>query len=157
MCYMHQREGISLSDYLRRELQLLTRQLTWEELFEEVVDLLIKPPAELAHLRARLTGERIGHVPHLLDVEVTDALRRRLLAGRLTELSARRALRDLAVMGLIRWPHRALLGRALALRDQLTAYDAIYVAMAEVTGATLLTRDARLALPTGHRARIELV
>ena len=56
-----------------------------------------------------------------------------------------------------RWPHRALLGRALALRDQLTAYDAIYVAMAEATGATLVTRDARLARATGHRARVEVV
>jgi predicted nucleic acid-binding protein len=122
-----------------------------------LVDLLIKPPAEVAHIRARLADERVGHVPHLLDVEVTHALRRLLLAGRLTERSARRALRDVAVMGLRRWPHRALLGRALALRDQLTAYDAIYVAMAEVTGATLLTRDARLARAGGHRARVELV
>jgi predicted nucleic acid-binding protein len=122
-----------------------------------VVDLLIKPPAQVAHIKARLADERIGHVPHLLDVEVTHALRRLLLAGRLTDLSARRALRDLAVMGLKRWPHRALLGRALALRDQLTAYDAIYVVMAEVTGATLVTRDARIARATGHQARVELV
>jgi len=50
-----------------------------------------------------------------------------------------------------------LLGRALALRHQLTAYDAIYVAMAEVTGATLLTRDARLGRVAGHRARVEVV
>ena len=62
-----------------------------------------------------------------------------------------------AQLGLKRWPHRALLGRALALRDQLSAYDAIYVAMAEATGATLLTRDARLARATGHRARVEVV
>jgi predicted nucleic acid-binding protein len=122
-----------------------------------VVDLLIKPPAENAPIKARLAGERMSHVPHLLHVEVTQALRRLLLAGRLTDLSARRALRDLAVVGLKRWPHRALLGRALALRDQLTAYDAIYVAMAEATGATLVTRDARLARTNGHRARIDLV
>jgi predicted nucleic acid-binding protein len=96
-------------------------------------------------------------VPHLLDAEVAHALRRLLLAGRLTDLASRRALRDLAVMALRRWPHRPLLGRALALRDQLSAYDAIYVAMAEATGATLVTRDARLARATGHRARIELV
>ena len=55
------------------------------------------------------------------------------------------------------WPHRPLLGRAFALRSQLTAYDAIYVAMAEGTGATLLTRDSRLARAIGHRARVELV
>jgi predicted nucleic acid-binding protein len=164
-------------------LLLLSQQLTWEELFEEmdrenrsfdglegvdsaelirqgrsvVVDLLIKPPAEVAQIRARLVGERSSHARHLLDVEVTHALRRLLLTGRLTELSARRALRDFAVMGLKRRPHRALLGRGLALRDQLTAYDAVCVAVAEVTGATLLTRDARLARAAGHRARVELV
>ena len=55
------------------------------------------------------------------------------------------------------WPHKPLLGRAFALRDQLTAHDASYVAMAEATGATLLTRDARLAGATGHRARVEVV
>ena len=44
----------------------------------------------------------------------------------------------------------------IALRHQLAAYDAIYVAMAEATGATLVTRDARLARATGHRARIEV-
>ena len=122
-----------------------------------VVDLLIKSPAEVAPIKARLAGEPMSHVPHLLDVEVTHALRRLLLAGRRTDLSARRALRDLAVMGLTRSPHRALLGRALALRDQLTADDAIYVAMAEATGATLVTRDARLATVSGHRARVEVV
>jgi predicted nucleic acid-binding protein len=79
-----------------------------------VVDLLIKPPAEVAPIKARLAGERFSHVPHLLDVEVTHALR-------------------------------------------LSAYDAVYVAMAEATGATLLTRDGRLAQAAGHRARIELV
>ena len=122
-----------------------------------VVDLLIKPPSEIANIRTRLAPEPMGHVPHLLDVEVTHALRRLLLGGRLSKLAARRALRDLAVMGLKRWPHRALLGRALALRDQLSAYDAIYVAMAEVIGATLVTRDVRLARAAGHRARVEVV
>jgi predicted nucleic acid-binding protein len=55
------------------------------------------------------------------------------------------------------WPHKSLLGRAFALRDQLAACDAIYVAMAEATGATLLPCDARLARTTGHRARVEVV
>jgi predicted nucleic acid-binding protein len=50
-------------------------------------------------------------------------------------------------------PHRPLLDRAFALRDQLSAYGAIY----EATGATLLTRDTELARTTGHRARVEVV
>jgi predicted nucleic acid-binding protein len=60
-------------------------------------------------------------------------------------------------MRLVRWQQTQLLGRALALRDQLSAYDAIHVAVAEVTGATLVTRDGRLARATGHRARVEVV
>ena len=77
--------------------------------------------------------------------------------GQIDEVSARRAIRRLGTMRLRLWPHRPVLGRALALRDQLTTHDAIYVAMAEATGATLLTRDAKMARTTGHRARVELV
>jgi predicted nucleic acid-binding protein len=86
-----------------------------------------------------------------MDAEVTNSLRRHLLRGRIDQVSAPRALRLLADMRVTWWPHRPLLGRALALRDQLAADDAIYVAMAEVTGATLITRA------TGHRAHIEVV
>ena len=122
-----------------------------------VVDLLIKPAADTSGLRTRIRAAGIVYAPHLMDAEVTNTLRRHLLRGWIDEISARRAIRRLAGMQ-VRWrPHRALLGRALALRDQLTAYDAIYVAMAEATGATLVTRDARLARTTGHRARVEVV
>jgi predicted nucleic acid-binding protein len=122
-----------------------------------VVDLLIKPATETKALRARIRTASVVYAPQLMDAEVANTLRRHLLHGRIDQISAWRALRILAAMRVTWWPHRSLLVRALALRDQLTAYDAIYVAMAEVTGATLLTRDARLALATGHRARIDLV
>jgi predicted nucleic acid-binding protein len=122
-----------------------------------VVDLLIKPTAETSGLRARIRAASTVYAPHLMDAEVTNAIRKHILHGRIDQLSARRALRRLAVMRVKLWPHRPFLGRALALRDQLTAYDAIYVAMAEATGATLVTRDARLARVTGHRARVEVV
>ena len=122
-----------------------------------VVDLLVEPAMLTSVLRARVREASIVYAPHLIDAEVTNALRRKVLQGRLDELTARRAIRRLAAMRLKLWPHRQLLGRALALRHQLSAYDAIYVAMAEVTGATLVTRDARLARATGHRARIEVV
>ena len=122
-----------------------------------VVDLLIKPATETTALRASIRAASVVYAPRLMDAEVANALRRHLLRGRIDQISARRALRILAAMRVTWWPHGSLLGRALALRDQLAAYDAIYVAMAEVTGATLLTRDNRLARTTGHRARIELV
>jgi predicted nucleic acid-binding protein len=122
-----------------------------------VVELVVEPRTATGALRTRLQADPDIHVPHLVDAEVTNALRRKLLAGQLDPLRARRAIRRLTVMRLVRWQQTSLLGRALALRHRLTAYDAIYVAMAEATGATLLTRDARLARSTGHRARVELV
>jgi len=122
-----------------------------------VVDLLIRPAAETRRLRSRIEAASMVYAPHLMDAEVTNALRRHLLGGRIDQFSARRGLRLLTDMQVIWWPHRPLLGRALALRHQLTAYDAIYVAMAEATGATLVTRDTKLARTTGHRARIEVL
>ena len=122
-----------------------------------VVDLVVEPRAAPSAIRSRLRADPDVHVPHLVDAEVTNALRRKLLSGQLDALRARRAIRRLTVMSLVRWQQTALLDRALALRDQLSAYDAIYVAMAEATGATLVTRDARLARAGGHRARVEVV
>jgi predicted nucleic acid-binding protein len=122
-----------------------------------VVDLLVEEPAATAELRARLRGEPAVHVPHVLDVEVASGLRRQILRGRIDVASARRALRRFGVLPLVRWEHRPLLGRALALRDRLPAADAMYVALAEALGATLLTRDARMAKAGGHRARVEVV
>jgi predicted nucleic acid-binding protein len=122
-----------------------------------VVPLLIDPAATTEEIQARLRGVSTIHAPHLLDVEVAHTLRRLVLGGGLSAARARRAIRRLAVLPLVRWPHDRLLGRALALRDQLTAYDATYVALAEGLGATLLTRDARIAKAGGHRARVEVV
>ena len=122
-----------------------------------VVPLLIDPAATTQELQARLRREPALHAPHLLDVEVAHVLRRRVLVGGLSVAHARRAIRRLAVLPLARWPHDRLLGRTLALRDRLSACDATYVALAEALGATLLTRDARMAKAGGHRAQIEVV
>lgn len=122
-----------------------------------VVPLLLDPAATTEELQARLRRESSIHAPHLIDVEVAHALRRRILSGGLSTARARRAVGRLTVLPLVRWPHDRLLGRALALRDRLSAYDATYVGLAEGLGATLLTRDARLARAGGHRARVEVV
>jgi predicted nucleic acid-binding protein len=122
-----------------------------------MVDLLTLEARDTAHIRARLLGEPRVHVPHLVDTEVTNALRGLVLRDRLAAARARRAIRRFAVLPLTRWPQTPLLSRVFALRDQLTAYDATYVALAEGLGATLLTRDARMAEAGGHRARIEVV
>jgi predicted nucleic acid-binding protein len=97
------------------------------------------------------------HAPHLIDIETPQVLRRYALSGEIDDAHGRAALTDLADFPIRRYPHDFLLPRAWELRHNLTAYDAVYVALAEALDATLLTRDRRLAVAPGHRARVELV
>jgi predicted nucleic acid-binding protein len=122
-----------------------------------VLELLLLTPrsARLQDLMLA-PGERL-HAPHLLDVEVTQALRRLLLAGELTEVRAAQALADFALLVIERHAHGELIRRAWKLKDAMTAYDGVYVALAEALDASLLTCDARLARSHGHRAEIQLV
>ncbi len=96
------------------------------------------------------------HAPHLLDLEVSQALRRAEATKQISNLRAREALDDFTSFEIIRYPHEPLLTRIWALRRNLTSYDACYVALAEALGAPLVTCDRRLAAVPGHRARIEL-
>lgn len=97
------------------------------------------------------------HAPHLLDVEIAQVIRRYVAKGEIGAERGRVALADLADFPLRRYPHDFLLPRIWALRNNLTAYDAAYVALAEALDTPLLTRDRRLAMAVGHRAQIELV
>ena len=96
------------------------------------------------------------HVPHLFDVEVLHAIRRYSLRGTLSLEQGYRALEALRSMRVARYPHAALLPRIWELRENLTAYDAAYVSLAETLDAPLVTTDARLARASGHRATVEL-
>lgn len=107
-----------------------------------------------AHLFA--AGETL-HAPYLIDIETAQVLRRYAAGGEIDGARGLAALEDLADFPLRRYPHDILLPRIWALRHNLTAYDAAYVALAEALDATLLTRDRRLAAASGHGARIELV
>ena len=97
------------------------------------------------------------HAPHLLDVEVAQVIRRYAANGEIDVERGRMALADLADLPLHRYPHDFLLPRIWDLRNNLTAYDATYVALAEVLDVPLLTCDKRLAGSSGHHAHIELV
>jgi predicted nucleic acid-binding protein len=109
-------------------------------------------------IHARLADTaQTWHAPSLVEVEVTHVLRRLNLARQLTDLRGRQALRDLTALGLHLHDHGPLLRRAWALRTNLSAYDAVYVALAEGLAVPLLTLDAKLASTTGHTATIELV
>ncbi len=96
------------------------------------------------------------HAPHLLDLEVEQALRRFALRGQLSDERARQVLEDLAGLRLTRYPHHSLLERIWELRGNLSVFDACYVALAEALGAPLVTADAALARAPGHGAQIEL-
>jgi len=106
--------------------------------------------------RGRLAGETLT-APHLLDVEVVSAWRRLAAAGRLDERRAAFARADLRALRIQRVPHAPLLERSWELRGNLTSYDAMYVSLAELVDAPLLTADTKLALTPGPRCTIELL
>jgi predicted nucleic acid-binding protein len=122
-----------------------------------LIDVLLRRQGADA-IKARLfdTGATL-HVPHFLDVEVAHVIRRHAAAGVIGTNRGGELLADLGDFALQRYPHYWLLPRVWELRHNLTAYDAVYVALAEALDAPLVTRDARLAAAPGHRARIEVM
>ena len=100
-------------------------------------------------------GESL-HAPHLLDLEVAQVLRRLVREVAVSAQRAHEALQDLANLRVTRYPHFVFLPHIWRLRHNLSAYDAAYVALTEQLGATLITRDARLAAATGRGVRVEL-
>lgn len=107
-------------------------------------------------LEPRLFGGEPLHAPHLLDLEVVQVLRRHVLRGALDPERAEGALRDYHDLQIERYPHHLFLARVWELRDNATAYDAAYLALAEALNAPLLTTDRKLADVPGHAARVEV-
>lgn len=122
-----------------------------------IIELLLRTP-RATQVAARLAapGDTI-HAPHLIDLEVASALRSMEARKLLTTADATKAVGDLLAIPLMRYPHDALLARTWALRGNLTAYDAAYVALAERLAAPLVTCDAQLAAAPGLRVTIELI
>jgi len=122
-----------------------------------VVELLLWTPAG-KRVAAKIASPRETlHAPHLLDVEVTQVLRRVERAGLVSSERATEALQALVDLDVERHEQAALLPRMWELRANLTAYDAAYVALAEGLQAPLLTFDKRLAAAPGTRATFELM
>jgi len=96
-------------------------------------------------------------VPHLIDAEVGHALRRRVAAGRLEEEAAVEALLDFAQMPLRRIDHAGLLHRAWELRHNVSFYDGLYVALAELLDVPLMTLDQRLARAAGDATSVTVL
>jgi predicted nucleic acid-binding protein len=119
-----------------------------------VVEVLLNTPAAPAISRHLFAAAETIHVPHLIDVEVLHVLGRYARTAELGILRAEQALRVYADIPLNRYPHAALLRRVWDLRDNFTAYDASYIALAEALDAPLITRDRALASSSRHRARV---
>ena len=121
-----------------------------------IVEQLLDTPKGLQIQEHCLSGDESLHTPHLLDIEVTHVLRRYRQQGWLSEERALQAIEDLTDFPLTRYAHTAFLSRIWDLRENLTAYDAAYVALAELLAAPLVTCDIRLASAPGHTATIEV-
>ena len=121
------------------------------------IELLLRSPAA-GPIEARVfaLGETL-HAPHLLDLEVAQVVRRYWRSGEIKAERGRQALEDLLDLPIVRYPHDVLLTRVWELRQNVTAYDAAYLALAEALAAPLLTCDGRLASAPGHHARVEVM
>lgn len=122
-----------------------------------VLEILTRGPAASA-LEARLFApDETLHAPELIDLEVAQVLRRFVMARRMTVALADQAMARWRDTRLQRWGHHDLLPRVWSLRENLNAYDAAYVALAEGMGVALVTADSKLARAPGHAARVEVV
>lgn len=132
--------------------------------------LVVDASAVIELLLGRLAAEPVAsairehnfdlHAPHLVDVEVLSALRRVVAAGDASAARAAEAVDDLIALPLQRYAHEALVPRIWELHENFSAYDAAYVALAEVLvedGAPLLTADTRLARAASEHTGVEIV
>jgi len=122
-----------------------------------VVEVLLRTPAAAEVERRLFVADQTLHAPHLLDIEVAHVVRRYAATGEISGERGRCAMNDLADLPVQRYPHTVLLPRIWRLRQNISAYDAAYIALAEALDAHLLTRDQRLATASGHQATIEVI
>jgi predicted nucleic acid-binding protein len=120
------------------------------------VDWLLQTPSGQRIENRIYSRNETLHTPHLLDLEVTQVLRRLVRQGVVPVRRADEAVRDLLDLRIARYPHSVLLPRIWQLRHNFSTYDAAYIVLAEKLGAVLVTRDGRLASASGHVAPVEL-
>ncbi len=122
-----------------------------------VVELLLNT-AQGRRLAQRIRSPSVSlHAPHVIDLEVAQTLRRYVLEGELSDERGQLALEHLVELDLYRYNHDILLPRIWALKENITAYDAAYVALAETLDVPLITGDRRLAKAAGVHTDILLL
>jgi predicted nucleic acid-binding protein len=122
-----------------------------------VLEVLLRTPAAEAIEKRLFEPKETLHAPHLLDIEVAQVLRRFAGSGAISAERGAQAILDLADLPLNRYQHDLLLDRVWALRDNVSAYDAAYVALAEILAAPLLTCDRALARAADRFIEVEVV
>jgi predicted nucleic acid-binding protein len=122
-----------------------------------VLELLLRTEKGLRVQERMLNSGESLHAPHLIDIEVSQTLRRLVILKEITAVRGKQALEDHVALHIKRAEHKDLLERVWTLRDSITAYDAAYVVLAEILDCPLITCDAKLARSHGHKARIELI
>jgi len=120
------------------------------------VDWLLQTPAGQRIEKRIYSHHETLHAPHLLDLEVTQVLRRLVEQEKVSAHRANEAVGDLLDLRITRYPHFVFLARIWQLRHNVSAHDAAYIVLAENLEAVLITRDGRLAGASGHAAAIEL-
>jgi predicted nucleic acid-binding protein len=120
------------------------------------IDWLLQTPVGLRIERRIYARHDTLHSVHLLDVEFVQVLRRLVREGTLAPRRAVEAIEDMAALRITRYAPVLLLQRIWRLRQNLSAYDAAYVALAEELQAPLITRDRRIAAAPGHAAAVEV-
>ena len=120
------------------------------------VDWLLQTPAGQRIEQRIYAHQETLHSVHLIDVEFVQVMRRLVREGTLTAKRAEEAIEDLAALRMTRYAPVLLVERIWRLRQNLSAYDAAYVALAERLQAPLVTRDQRIASAPGHAAAVEV-
>jgi predicted nucleic acid-binding protein len=121
-----------------------------------IVHLLLMPAADPEVIGTLESAGKLN-APHLIDAEVLNALRKRVFLKEVSSGRARQAIEDFGALTIKRWPITPFTERIWALRHNLTAYDASYVALAEALGVPVVTRDGGIKGSSGHKAKIILV
>ncbi len=122
-----------------------------------VLQILLRTPAAQAVQSWLLMPGQEIHAPHLIDLEVAHVLRKYATANPAEDDGYGRALTEWLALPVKRHAHEPYVARIWALRQNVSAYDAAYIALAEALQAPLITRDQRLAGSVGHQAQIKLI